>query len=437
MMTALRRTVAAASLAFSLTSAVPTVGAAPPPIVHRHVLDNGMTVLVRESRVARVVAVSLQVRAGFDERPETAGITNFTQRMMVRGTTTRSAVDLAMRAEDLGGGLDAAGDIDYAEIRGRALSRHWEPLLDLVSEVVQAPAFPVDEIERTRRLLLGQIQTRADTPLPFAMDLMMRELYGSHPYSLPTAGRRETIQAVTRDQLTERYRQLYRPERVVLAVSGDVSAERVRRHVERLFRKLPRGSTADAATVPAPDASGARRVIERPARQAQVIVGFLGPRLLDPDYATVKVMTAIIGGGTAGRLFREIRERRGLAYSVNAQNPSRREPSPILGYVGTEIANYEGAETQMRQEFTRLREEPPTADELTRAKAYVLGALAMDRRSNARQAWYLAFFELAGAGWDFPERYAAAIDAVTAADVTRAARRYLERATVVVVVPAK
>lgn len=145
----------------------------------------------------------------------------------------------------------------------------------------------------------------------------------------------------------------------------------------------------------------------------------------------------VLGGGTAGQLFQEIRERRGVAYSVGAQNASRRAPSVILGYLGTEGQNIEAAEAVMPHEIERLRPEPPGADELVRAKAHVLGAMGMDRRANARQAWYLALFEVAGAGWDFPDRYARAVEVVAAADVMAAARRYLERPTTVVLVPAR
>lgn len=435
-MTTSRRVVPAIIVAVGILICCDIGRAVESPPVHRHVFANGMTVLVRESRVARVVSASLQVRTGVtDEDAAVAGITNLTQRVMVRGTARRTAAEVIALAEDLGGGIEASGDVDHAEIRGNALSRHWQPLLDVIAEIALTPAFAADELERTRRLVLGQIRTRADAPLSFAMDAMMRELYGPHPYALPSGGRDETVAAITREAVLAHYRKLYRPERLVLAVSGDVPADRVLHHVERLFAKIPRGQPEDRATMIAPEASGSRRVFERPAQQSQILVGYLGPRLLDADYPAVKVLVAVLGGGTAGRLFRELRERRGLAYSVSVQNPSRREPSALVSYLGTEAGNSDAAEVALRQEIDRLRQEGPGAEELVRAKAYVRGTLSMDRRTNARQAWYLAFFELAGAGWDFPDRYARAIETVTAADVTAAAARYLVRPTTIVLKP--
>jgi predicted Zn-dependent peptidase len=149
----------------------------------------------------------------------------------------------------------------------------------------------------------------------------------------------------------------------------------------------------------------------------------------------MKVLAAMLGGGTSGRLFRELRERRGLAYALGVLNASRIGPAAFVGYLGTSAANVIAAETGMREELERVRAAPPSDDELSRAKAYVLGTLAMDRRTNARQAWYMAFFEVVGAGWEFPDRYAEAVAAVSPSDVVASARRYLDRPTTVVLVP--
>jgi zinc protease len=176
-------------------------------------------------------------------------------------------------------------------------------------------------------------------------------------------------------------------------------------------------------------------VLDRPVQQAQILMGFLGPGIGEADYAAGKVMSAILGGGMSGRLFVVLRDQRGLAYSLGMLNPSRRGPGYFVSYMGTAGDSAEAAEAGMREEIQRFRSEGPTETELARAKAYVLGNLAMDRRTNARHAWYLAFFELVGAGWDYPARYAAAVEAVTAADVARVAQRYLERASTVIVRP--
>ena len=176
-------------------------------------------------------------------------------------------------------------------------------------------------------------------------------------------------------------------------------------------------------------------MLDRPVQQAQILMGFLAPGIGEADYAAGKVMSAILGGGMAGRLFAVLRDQQGLAYSLGMLNPSRRGPGYFVSYLGTAGDTVETAEAGMRQELERFRSDGPSDAELARAKAYVLGNLAMDQRTNARHAWYLAFFELVGAGWDYPGRYARALEAVTTADVVRVARRHLEGGTTVVVRP--
>ncbi len=404
--------------------------------VSRSTLPNGLRVLVREDSSAGVVAVSLQSRAGSRfETPETAGITNFLQRTMVRGTAHFTGTRLADAAERLGGNIDASGDIDFAEISARALARNWEALLGLVAEVALTPTLPAAEVDRERRLILSQIQTRGDNPFPLAFDTLLTDLYGPHPYALPNLGHRAVVERLTREELLAHYHALYRADRLVLAVSGRVEHDRVRRAAERLFAKLPGGGTPSTDPAVAPVPSAQRRVMERAAQQAQVLVGYLGPGVGDADYAAVKVMSALLGGGMSGRFFTELRDVQGLAYSLGVMNPARIGPAPIVAYLGTVRASAAAAEAGVIQQLERIRTEGATDDEVARARAYQLGVLAMDRRTNARHAWYLAFYEQAGVGWDFPDRYARALAAVTAVDVTAVARRYLVRPTSVILLP--
>src|SRR3989442_11247171 len=151
-----------ASALLALILAAASAGAEEPQVA-RHVLPNGLTVLVGESPAVGVVAVSLEVRAGSRfETEATAGITNFLHRAMLRGTARRTAVQLATSSEDIGGSLDANGEVEAAEVRGQALARHWGAVLALVADVALQPALRPDEVERERSLLLGQIQARDD-----------------------------------------------------------------------------------------------------------------------------------------------------------------------------------------------------------------------------------------------------------------------------------
>jgi zinc protease len=395
-----------------------------------------MTVLVREDPGVGVVAASLQVRAGsLFESEATAGITNFMHRVLVRGTEKRSALAIIEAAEELGGSLEASGEVESAELRGTAIARQWEPLLALLAEVVLEPTFPATEIERERRLVLGQLQTRADNPFPRAFDTALRDMYGAHPYAWPPLGRAESVREISRDALVAHYRTIYRPDRMVLAVSGNVRRAAVLAAAERLFRRLP--SAAGVPTAPAMELTprAEPRIVERDARQAQVLVGFLAPPVLHADYAPVRVLAMVLGGGMSSRLFTELRDRRGLAYSVGVLATARTGPALFAPYLGTAPGNADAALAGMLAEVERIRAEAIGAQELARARAYLLGTLAMDRRTSARLAWHLAFYELIGAGWDWPQRFVRAVESVTVADVARVARQYLVDPTVVVLRP--
>jgi predicted Zn-dependent peptidase len=401
----------------------------------RHVLTNGMRVIVRESGDASVVAMSLQVPTGAPADTGGSGIVNFLQRAMLRGAGRRTARQLAEAAEALGGAIEASADAETAEVRGAALARNWDALLGLIADIALAPALAPDEVERERRLILAQIRTRAERPLPLVVDTLMAELYGPHPYALPPLGRTSSIERVSRDALAARHRALYRPDRMVLAVSGRVDRDRVVRLAERLFDRLPRAGEPVPPAAASAVASGQRRVIERPGHQAQIAIGFPAPGVEASDYAALKLAGAVLGGGMASRLFVALRGQAGLAYSVGAQMPFRIGPGFLMVYTGTAPDNIAVAEAGMRRELERLRTEGVTEAELARAKRYLVGALAIDRRTNARRAWYLARFETVGVGWDFPERYVRAVEAATADDVLTAARRYLVRPTTVVLEP--
>jgi predicted Zn-dependent peptidase len=412
--------------------------AAQAPAVVRQVLSNGLVVLVREDPAVGVVAASLVVRSGSAfETTETAGVTNFLQRSLLRGTKRHSRLALLEAAEELGGTIDASGGVDYAELRGTAIARNWEPLLTLLAEMALEPTLPAEGLETERALILGDLQTRADQPFQRAFDAALADVYGGHPYAWPEMGRAESVARLTREAVLQRYAAAYRADRMVLAVAGGVPRQRVIAVAERLFKAVP--GAAGPAARPAGEAvsRGERRLVERDARQAQVLVGFLAPPLTHPDYAAMRVLAAVLGGGMSSRLFVELRDRRGLAYSTGVLTTNRTGPSLFLPYLGTAPANADAAVAGVLAEVDRLRRDPVEERELARAKAWLLGNLAMDRRTSARHAWYLAVFELLGGGWDWPERYARAVEAVTVADLTRVAERYLARPTVVVLRPAE
>jgi zinc protease len=405
--------------------------------VRRLVLPNGLTVLMRENQGAPVVAVTLLSRGGSaDEAPELNGVTALLGRVLLKGTRARSALEVASAAEDAGGGIESGADQEYGELRTWGLARHWRRLLALLHEVATEPRLDEGEIERERVVLLAQIRGLEDQPAQVANRILARALFGPRGYGLPTSGEEATVARIARANLLDRLGETYAADRLVLAVSGAVAADEVLSEVGRLFQGLRSGGPA-AAAPPPPERPVRPRLHETsPTQQAHVLLGYLAPPLAAPDHVALKVANGVLGGGMSSRLFRTLRDEEGLAYSVGSAYPTRRGAGRVVLHIGTAPENVAAAEAGLRREVDRLAGEPVSEDELERTKAYLSGSFVLDRRTNGRQSFYLAFYEMMGVGAEYVMHYPSLLEAVGATDVLRAARRHLVEPAVVVVGPA-
>ena len=432
----LTRLRAALALATLLVLLVPVTAFAQSGGVARTKLANGLTVIVRENAAAPVVAYSLMVKMGTrTETADTAGISNLLQQMVVRGTEKMDGEQIVEAADRLGGSIDAYGDVDYSEITGTALSRNWLEMLELMSDVALRPTLRDGTVQVVRDFTVRQIRNRGDKPFDVASDRMRAALFGSNPYAWDPLGRRESVEKLDRAALLAYYQRYYVPGQMVLAVSGDVKTAEVVAQVQRIFGGMPPGKV-ELPPVPAPPPLAATRdVFVVPGAQAQIFMGALAPALTHPDHPPLKVLTAVLGGGMASRFFSELRDQQALAYTTLAQYPSRVDTSYFVAILGTAPENVAKAEPALVQQLERIRSQPASAEEVAVGRAYVLGSQAMDRRTNARQAWYLAFYEIAGVGYEFLDRYAADVKKVTPADLQRVAQKYLSVLRTVIVQP--
>ena len=399
-------------VALLLALLIPSIAAAQTDGVTRTKLPNGLTLLVRENPIAPVVAFSVMVKMGTrTETPATAGISNLLQLLMVRGTDKLGGEEIVEAADRMGGSIDAYGDADYSEVTATALSKHWQEMLELVTAIALRPSLPEGTFGPVRDFLTRQIRNRGDKPSDVAMDRMREALYGSHPYAWDPTGRRESLERLTRDALVAYYRAHYVPEGMVVAVSGQVKAAEVQAQVARLFGGMPAGKPPTPSPPAPPPLAATRQVFTVPGAQAQIVM--------------------------AGRYFSELRDKQALAYTTFAQYATRVDTSAFVNLLGTAPENVTKAEAALRSELARVQNEPVPAEELAIAKAYLLGSQAMDRRTNQRQAWYLAFYEVAGVGPEFLDRFAADVKQVTGADLQRVSRRYLGTVRTVIVEPPK
>jgi zinc protease len=433
-----RRRIAAGLLVAGLVAVVcgPAAAASTAGAVTRTRLANGLTVLVRENPVAPVVAISLQLRMGTRwETRETAGISNLLQLMVVRGTTRLNGTQIVEAADRMGGSIDAIGDADWSEISATALARFSVEILELVADVALHPTVPEGTFRAVRDFLVRQIRNRGDRPYDVALDTLTARIFGANPYAWDPIGLKESLERVDRAALLAHYRRFYVPGGMVLAVSGQVKSAEVVAQAERLFGAMPAGAVPVAAPPPAPAPAASRETLTVPGAQAQIVMGRLAPPLTDPDFPAVKVLSSILGGGMAGRFFSDLRDKQALAYTTVTRYAAHVDPSFFLALLGTAPDNVAKAEAALSGELERIQREPVSEAELRVGKAYLLGNLEMDRRTNARQAWYLASYEVAGVGYEFLDRYVDQVGRVTVSDVQRVAQRYLSPLRQVIVQP--
>jgi zinc protease len=381
--------------------------------------------------------VTLLSRGGAaDEAPERNGLTALLGRVLLKGTRARAAVEVASAAEDAGGGIESGADQEYGELRAWGLARHWLRLLALLHEVATEPRLADDEIERERGVLLAQIRGLEDQPAQIANRVLARALFGPRGYGLPTSGDEATVARITRANLFERFGEAYAADRLVLAVSGAVTADDVLGEVGRLFEGLRAGAPAAPAPRPPDRPVRLREHETSPTQQAHVLLGYLAPPVAAADHVALKVANGVLGGGMSSRLFRTLRDEEGLAYSVGSSYPTRRGAGRVVLHIGTAPENAAAAEAGLRREVDRLAGEPVPEDELERTKAYLSGSFVLDRRTNGRQSFYLAFYEVMGVGAEYVLRYPSLLEAVGAAEVLSTARRHLVEPATVVVGPA-
>ena len=248
-------------------------------------------------------------------------------------------------------------------------------------------------------------------------------------------GTRASLPRIDHAAIVARYRQFFRPDSMVLTLSGQVNADEALAEIRGLFGAMPAVGPAPEPSNPTPSQSVRRRVIEQPAQQTQILMGGLAPPLDHPDHATVKVLSTILGGGMAGRLFAELRDKRALAYTATSFYEPVKETGALVLYLGTTPETAAKAEQALLAEVERIQREAVSDEELRRAKQFLLGRYAMDRRTNERQAWYLAFYDVERVGTSYPARYRLAVQGVTPSDIQRAARTYLGTLTTVVLGP--
>lgn len=397
----------------------------------------GISAWLVEEHSIPMVALELNFRGGASLDPEgKEGLSNLLSGLLDEGAGPLDSAAFQQRLQDLAITLrfDASRDSFSGSLR--TLTRHREAAFELLGLALNQPRFDDEPVARIREQVMTGIRSRSEDPNTIVGNTFFRVAYPGHPYGRPTQGTLDSVAKVTTEDLRNFVKTRFGRDNLVIGVVGDVTPEELGVLLDRAFAALPAKAQIAPVVDVVPEATGRVEVVRRDIPQSVVMWGLPGLKRNDPDYFAAVLMNFVLGGSTFNsRLYSEVREKRGLAYSVYSSVVPLERSALVMGGVGTANERVAQSLDLVRAEIRSIAERGITDEELQLAKTYTIGAFALSLDSNARIAQTLISLQIYNLGLDYLEKRADIINAVTREDVQRIARRLLraEAMTVVVV----
>jgi predicted Zn-dependent peptidase len=344
-------------------------------------LESGTRVVTEAVASVRSVALGLWVRTGSrDETPAQAGVSHFLEHLLFKGTKRYSAIEISEIFDGLGASVNAATGKESTNLYARFLDTHAEESFDLLAEMLLGPTYP--EIDSEREVVLEEIAMYEDEPQDKVHDVLDRAVFGGHPLGRRVLGEAEVIGSIPVPDIDAYHRARYTGGNIVVSAAGNIEhdaiVELTRRHVE------PPAAEGDRAAIEPPQLNGAQFAFqEKDTEQFHIALGGPGINRGDERRYALTILDAVFGGSTSSRLFREVREKRGLAYAVGSYTQQYTDSGLVGLYVGTRGDNVEEACGIIGRELASIHAEGITDDELARAKEHVKGRMVLSSESTA------------------------------------------------------
>ncbi len=404
----------------------------------RLTLDNGMTVVAKETRTTPAVTLLVGLRAGAFYDPDgREGTAALVARVLDRGTRTRSAADIADALDGRGASLSVVAGRHQVMVSATCLAEDFRTICSLVADIIQRPAFDEREVTTRRGDLLTSILQDEDDPAAVAVDSLMARLYPDHPYGRRARGTAATVEQLWRADLIEFHSKWFTPETALLAVVGDVNPEDAVVTASEEFESWNMNRAIEPVlSAPSPPRARELSVVPMMSKaQADVAYGFLGLRRSDPDYYAGWVMNNALGQyALGGRLGDSIRERQGMAYYVYSTLDASLAEGPMMIRAGVAAENVQRTLSTIDKELESLLSDGVSVKEFDESKRYLIGSIPRQLETNASIAGFLLSSEFYELGIDYDARLPALISDVTLEDVNAVARRLIDPQKAVVVV---
>lgn len=397
-----------------------------PAGVQRTVLGNGLTVVSEFMPGVRSVSIGAWVRiASVHEPRPLMGVSHLLEHMVFKGTRRRSAKDIAMSLENLGGSLDAYTSREHTAFQARVLDEHLVQAADVLGDLIFAPALRDSDLQLERKVVLEEIAMVDDTPDDLVFELHNELQWGEHPYGYSILGTRDTVASLGVDDLRALHARGYQPRHIVVAAAGNVEHERLLEALRQTgWDDVPRGSD-DAAVPPPPVAAPAEvRHVERDGAQTQIVFGVPTVRYGDPRRYAVTLASTLLGGGMSSRLFQRVREEMGLAYSVSSFHSYHTDSGTHGVYLATSPESARLATEAVREEMRGVAEQGFTADEVAAGRGQLKGQITLSLESSSSRMYRAAATELYGEPYRPIDDVLSQIDAIRDEEVAAMAAAY-------------
>lgn len=388
---------------------------------HRQILPNGLRVVCEQVPHVRSVAIGFWVLCGSrNETRREQGITHLLEHMAFKGTSKRSAREIAGVIDSVGGHLNAYTTKEYTCFYVKVLDRHFQLGMELLSDLVLNALLAPEELEKERNVVLEEIKSYEDSPDEQVFDLLTQTILNSHPLGHSILGTPETIRNLTREDLLAYKERFYTPGNSCLAVAGNVNPEEVIAAAGEYWGKF-HGQTAGEEKIPV-KIKGENILKSKKTEQVHLCVGTPGFPRDHEDRYILMVLDNILGGSVSSRLFQELREERGLVYATGSHYAAFMDTGLFTVYAGTSLENFTEVLKVIRGQFEDLKNGPLSGEEVQRAKEQIKGNFWLSMENSTNRMSRLAKSDLFYKKIITPEEVVARIDQVTAGEVLRVAR---------------
>ena len=391
------------------------------------ILDNGIRLVTERIPTVKSVTVGMWVNAGSrDETPAQAGYSHFIEHMFFKGTETRSAADISREIDALGGELNAFTTRETTTFYVKVLDQHLPKAFDLLSDLFQRSRFAPKEINKEKQVVLEEIRMVQDDPEDLVQELHTGLIMGRHPLSRPILGQATTIGQVSRRDLCDYIDTHYKPEDIVLAVAGSFDQRQLEKMAARLFGTYQSSGDHVAPKRYPPEMCKGIILKRKPLEQVHLCVGLKGIPAGHKDRYAVYVLNSVLGGSVSSRLFQEIREKRGLAYSIYSFLSGYSDGGTITIYAGTRPSEVERVLDLIRREIRKLNKCGIDREELRRTKDQMKGSLMLSLESSHSRMNKLAKDELIGGSHTSLQAMLSEIDGIRSSQVVRVAQELFD-----------